>query len=783
MYTQCPDCSTAFRVTAEVLKQAAGKVRCGGCGIAFNALSYLSESMPEQQPPGDADAALPELKPEPAQNDDGLPKSISAAQSAALLKTLDELAGSDIRIEDTGVEWRVLDDDEVGEAAGNEVPAPEESGELLIDEILDESPTPVDQFLTETPAVVDSPEIFESTDTESPDTEFTRTSVDELRFDDNTPLPDDFDFDGDGYVESPVIPDAPSEPETTPDDEEEVQPQADFDLSEPDEWTDILGEFDDQRESAPAPLEAELEAAAALDEEQPESELEESLPESDHEVDSGDADEGVDEVLDMDSQFALQAEAMGIDLSGMHAAMENETGEDVSLGDADLEELLSKSSQVELEDLLDEGLVEGLEPEQVEVVQDQEQLELIDDERSIVDELGELEEELAELEDELAERPEDELEEELEEELDEQPEDQLEEELDEQPEDQLEEELDEQPEDQLEETPDEEPVEDPDVGLDDDLDQDLEEDSEDDLEEDVDEDIDEDVDEDVDEHVVPPLSEEEQTINMQIDQDLLALAIEDKDGFASTIVMPEASAEDLVHKELKDDTAAEEALKSTGAGFETIIMEGEEFRSVAELDKLEADTAAAAEALASAAAAERAAEESTKGGAGRYGIIGGIVLLLLLLAGQAIHQKREELATIPAFNSAVGPLYRAIGQPLSPAWDITGWVFEVAKGTEEDDNNLTIYSRLGNKSETPLPYPLIAVSLTDRVVETIGSHIFDPAEYLSNGLDPRKLVQPGNTFEAVIRIQLPEESTAGFRLRACYRTTDGLLRCKDDGFK
>ena len=30
MYTQCPDCEIAFKVTAEVLKQAAGKVRCGG---------------------------------------------------------------------------------------------------------------------------------------------------------------------------------------------------------------------------------------------------------------------------------------------------------------------------------------------------------------------------------------------------------------------------------------------------------------------------------------------------------------------------------------------------------------------------------------------------------------------------------------------------------------------------------------------------------------------------------------------------------------------------------
>ena len=47
MFTQCPDCDTAFRVTAEVLKQAAGMVRCGRCGHAFNALEYLTETKPK----------------------------------------------------------------------------------------------------------------------------------------------------------------------------------------------------------------------------------------------------------------------------------------------------------------------------------------------------------------------------------------------------------------------------------------------------------------------------------------------------------------------------------------------------------------------------------------------------------------------------------------------------------------------------------------------------------------------------------------------------------------
>ena len=188
--------------------------------------------------------------------------------------------------------------------------------------------------------------------------------------------------------------------------------------------------------------------------------------------------------------------------------------------------------------------------------------------------------------------------------------------------------------------------------------------------------------------------------------------------------------------------------------------------------------------LASAAAAKREAEKAARAGKRRSRIIGGIGVLLLLLGVQVLHQSREKLATIPAFNNVVGPMYRAIGKPLSPAWDITGWRFEVTKGsTDEGDQNLTIYSRIGNKSDKPLPYPLVAISLTDRFEETVGSRILDPVDYLPNDLDPRKLVQPGNTFNAVITIQSPAKTATGFKLNVCYREAGGQLRCAIDDFK
>jgi predicted Zn finger-like uncharacterized protein len=675
MYTQCPDCSTAFRVTAEILRQAAGKVRCGGCGNAFNALEYLSESMPEQAPPKEPEERLPELTPEPPS--DNVPASISAEQSAALLKTLDELAGEDIRIEDTGVEWRVLDDDELGEAADDDIAFDVDvEDQPRIDEILEDSPTPVDQFLTDTPPQVDSPEIFAAADDAT-----SQTSVDELRFDDNTPLPDDFDLDS----ETPY---SPPEPEPEPEPVIEETPQADLDLSEPDEWTDILDEFEGIAEKLADPV----------------AESEEALDLGKHEDGATELaadDDKDDEPLDMDSQFALQAEAMGIDLSGTHETVEppEETTEAVD----DLEALLEESGEEikDLEDLLEEEFVEEDDgSDETVIASDEDDIDDGDEDESA---------QLALIDDD----PPDEREPEAE--------------------------TDEAVEAQ-------------------------------------------------DDHYVPPLSEEEQTINMQIDEDLLAIAVEDEDGFASTLVLPEDAAEEKADEEKAEaDEPAEEkerALKDTGAGFETIIMEGEAFRSALEDDKQDEHKAAAAASLASVKESEHAAAETDLANRKRkYGIAAGIAALALLLVGQYVHQARDSLATIPAFNSVVGPMYRAIGKPLSPDWDITGWRFEVTKGsTDEEDGTLTVFSRVGNTSDSPLPYPLIGISLTDRFEETIGSRVLDPGDYLTNDLDPRKLVQPGNTFNAVITIESPSEEATGFKLNVCYRDTGGSLRCAIEDF-
>ncbi len=59
MYTQCPDCATVFRVTADALRAAQGDVRCGVCSTTFNALENLSEE-PFRSAPGSEDSPAPE---------------------------------------------------------------------------------------------------------------------------------------------------------------------------------------------------------------------------------------------------------------------------------------------------------------------------------------------------------------------------------------------------------------------------------------------------------------------------------------------------------------------------------------------------------------------------------------------------------------------------------------------------------------------------------------------------------------------------------------------------
>ena len=738
MFTQCPECQIAFRVSAKILQQAGGNVRCGNCSHAFNALHYLSEEMPEQSGLEDDDASADES-----------PVDDLAETSRRLLATLDELAGpEDVRIEDTGIEWRVLD--ETAEDDAN-------------------------------PVLTDS-------------------NTDERRYDDDTGI---IDLDGDDEEDDyspPIVPQRRSEDHIKAADEFDER-QRDLALSNPEDWTDLL---DEVRDPETEPFDVAEELAAIHTELSGREEIQDpvTIP------------------VDLDTQFETQAEAMGLDIGNAEDELTDEVPQldesEIDLFDGGVE-LAGDSGQDEETGVFE---LENEDDEEVFLAEDEPEDE--DDEEVLL-----AEDEPEDEDDEEALLAEDEPEDEDDEEAllaEDEPEDEKDDEFF------AEEELEDgEPVDKDEFENDEESVDEEDDSLEATLDegdnedqyeevlQDLESTGE--FEEKIDaaarafsgelsdieldetedgdpddstayeeekstesgdiDDLTDDTDEDVEsaetEHEVPEPTTEEMTVNMEIDEELMAAA-DKKEDFTATLIGMDYP------EQLFDENSDE---------VETIIMEGEFVRSAIEQQRHAAENAARSELDDPTKFADTYATSRDKLRGGRrrydppaYGMLIAVVALALALAGQFVHNSRESLATYGFFNQTIAPVYRILGNPVTPNWDIKGWQFEATNGSVgAEETSLTIVSRIGNKADEALPYPLIHVSLTNRFEDIMGSRILEPGEYLAGDLDPSSPVQPGENFTAVITIEEPAPDATGFKLNVCYRVEPGTVRCAIEDFK
>jgi len=227
---------------------------------------------------------------------------------------------------------------------------------------------------------------------------------------------------------------------------------------------------------------------------------------------------------------------------------------------------------------------------------------------------------------------------------------------------------------------------------------------------------------------------------------------------------------------------------SQGALVETIIMEGEFIRDLEEEEKLEEARRKTGDPnLKSAAAADvrdlKKDDDAPAKPQVNWRLVAGIIVLAVLLLVQILHQSREALAVNSAFNGSVGAIYRVLGSPITPDWDISGWRIEKTRPDIQGQDSVTIYSQIGNKSEDPLPYPLINVSLTNRYQDVIGSRLLEPGDYLPDNLDTRELVEPGTNFAALFSIETPDADIRGYKLDVCYRIRGTRLKCAVDDFK
>jgi predicted Zn finger-like uncharacterized protein len=636
MFTQCPDCQTTFRVTAQVLKQAEGRVRCGGCGNAFNALEHMST---DDKATGD----------QVAQTSAGN----TSDQNKQLLETLDKLAGPEVTLEDTGVEWRVLE-----EAPASDEPDPDATG--LRFQLEGDGGEDADK-----PAMLGRQEDIpkpasdaqESLDLQ--ETEPSQTDSTERRYDDNTILPDDFGADDD-LDELPFL-EKPEAPKRRAGDREAIQDTAEFDevqvdlaLGEPDDWVDLLDEVSDEGAVAE---ENEDEVVPKASAEERASTVEAVEAETRGQEPAADEPPEEDMPSDIDTQFLLQAEEMGLDTGRHPVIAEEEVGDDA--------------------DELSETVIDEFDDEDEE-----------DEDAAELESTGEFEAQIAVAE--KARSGEDE--------------------------------------------------------------EDAEEAGEDDTEE---------------------------PVELELEKE-------------------PATAEDESESDTPDDTSAtiiggrdvSELFNDESALVETIIMEGDKIGDAIHEERHRAAKAAAQfdnpgpldDTYSLSRGKIRGGRRA--GDPASYTVIVSVIVLAVLLLVQIMHQSRETLATYGAFNHTIGSIYRVLGSPVTPEWDIRGWQFETTSNSvDEEQDLLTIYSRIANKSGGALPYPLVQISLTDRWEDIIGSRVLEPNEYLAGDLDPRKPVPTGESFTAVITIESPSAEATGFKLTVCYRVAPGQVRCATQDFK
>jgi predicted Zn finger-like uncharacterized protein len=668
MFTQCPDCQTTFRVTADVLQLAEGRVRCGGCGNAFNALEHMSKNDKATIGP-----------------DDQTSTATTSSQNKQLLETLDKLAGPDgpeVTLEDTGVEWHVLKESEAGEGAN-----PDATGSLRFvleddeEEEAADKPAMLGRQVDIPKPVSDAQESLELPETDPP-----KTSPGERRYDDNTILPDDFG-DEDNLDELPFL-EKPESPKRRAGDREAVQDSPEFDeaqvdlaLGEPDDWLDLLGEVDDEEAAEVREDEVVVEASPA-------EEAEKEPPEEE-----ATADEPPDEDMpsDIDTQFLLQAEEMGLD-TGRHLVLSEDEVD--ALAETISQEL--DEDEVDEEDEADDDLDEtdigeldsGLDEEDEEEEDDEdldldEALALDDEDATELESTGAFEAQIGVAEKALA------------------------------------------GEDDEEET--EEPVE-----------LELEEvatasRAKDDEESDTTED----------------------TFATMIGGKAVSEHFNEGSALVETIIMEGDMVGDSINKKRRAPAPYSGTFEDPGPLDDTYSLSRDKIRG-----------------------GRRATDP-----AGHTVMVSVIVLAVLLLV-QIMHQSRQSLATNGAFNHTIGSVYRVIGKPVTPDWDIRGWQFETTSNSvDEEQDLLTIYSSIANKSGEALPYPLVHISLTDRWEDIIGSRVLEPNEYLAGDLDPRMPVPTGESFTAVITIESPSAEATGFKLTVCYRVEQGRVRCATQDFK
>lgn len=154
-----------------------------------------------------------------------------------------------------------------------------------------------------------------------------------------------------------------------------------------------------------------------------------------------------------------------------------------------------------------------------------------------------------------------------------------------------------------------------------------------------------------------------------------------------------------------------------------------------------------------------------------------IVPLVLLLMVQWVHNYRATLARHPTVGSPLMSVYRSLGIPLTPNWDLHAYQIRQwgVISDPESPGTLRVRASVTNLADFAQPYPLLKLVLEDRWGEQIRAREFEPTEYLDPTISADRMLSPGQQTNATIAIVDPGPDAEGFRFDICLRGSSGTV--------
>lgn len=156
--------------------------------------------------------------------------------------------------------------------------------------------------------------------------------------------------------------------------------------------------------------------------------------------------------------------------------------------------------------------------------------------------------------------------------------------------------------------------------------------------------------------------------------------------------------------------------------------------------------------------------------------------LALLLSGQLLHHWRNQLATRPGLTVPLTRLYAALGQPLTPEWDLSAYDVRQLGASADGADNRAIHVRLSLASRARLPQglPLVRLTLIDRYGKALSAGELEPAQYLPPAQQGLRMLAPDQRIDTDVSVLDASQQASSFELDVCLPRPGGGLRCAAD---